>query len=129
MLDARKYLGVPFRHQGRSPTVGLDCVGLAVLCLRDAGLKPADRADYGRDPDGTLETALRETLAGPFDDIRAGDIVLVEFAKREPRHVAVIADSPFGLSMIHADSSRGKVVEHLIDSRWRERIVSAWRLA
>lgn len=51
-LAARAYLGVPFAHQGRSPAVGLDCIGLIVQAGLDGGHAfPAfDSTDYGRDP-------------------------------------------------------------------------------
>ena len=45
-----RYLGTPFRHQGRGDA--LDCVGLAFRVARDLGLEPEDRAAYGRQPHG-----------------------------------------------------------------------------
>lgn len=42
VVAARKYLGVRFRHRGRSST-GLDCVGLVMRSWYDCGVKLADR--------------------------------------------------------------------------------------
>jgi len=44
---ARSYVGVPWKHQGRSRT-GLDCIGLTVLAGRDCGLSVPLTATYGR---------------------------------------------------------------------------------
>ncbi len=33
---ARKYLGTPFRHQGRT-IYGMDCLGLVLTSLKDSG--------------------------------------------------------------------------------------------
>ena len=126
-VAARSYLGVPWVHQGRSRH-GLDCVGLAVVCLRDIGLDPPDRADYGRDPDGTLRAVISGWDAlSPVASPEPGDIALIRY--KAERHIAIVGQQPQGLSLIHADSRAGKVVEHLMDDRWRKRVVAAWRIA
>ena len=117
---------MPWAHQGRTQ-VGIDCIGLVVVCARLCGLSVDDRTDYGRDPDGTLLDALQAHLE-PAADMRAGDVVLIQYAAKLPRHVGIVGQSRDGLTLIHADSRAGKVVEHLIDARWSKRIVSVWRL-
>ena len=119
---ARSYLGVPWKHQGRD-RLGIDCIGLVVACLRDCGHSPPDRTDYGRDPNGALVDALTASCV-PVP-LQAGAIALVRYG-REHRHVAVVGSDANGLTMIHADSHRRRVVEHPIDARWRKRIVSCW---
>ncbi len=126
---ARSLIGVPWAHQGRNPAVGIDCVGLLVLSVRACGIPVDDRTDYGRDPDGTLYAALCEWLAGPFTDTQPGDVVLIQFTARQPRHVAIVSEGLYGLTLIHADSKHGKVVEHVMDDRWAARIAGAWRIA
>jgi len=121
---ARSMIGVPWVHQGRSRD-GVDCVGLCVLALRAAGIEVHDRTDYGHDPDGTLRAEFIRAMGMPRPDIAAGDIVIVKF--RAERHAAIVSSNGIGLTMIHADSSHGRVVEHNIDARWRKRIVGAWR--
>ncbi len=122
---ARTLLGTPWAHQGRTSD-GVDCVGLCVLALRAAGVTVPDRTDYGRDPDGTLRTALDACMDGPHGDPRAGDVVLIRF--RAERHVGIVGEDAHGLTLIHADSHNRRVVEHRIDDRWRARIVGAWRV-
>ena len=47
---ARKWLGTPWRHQGRN-THGIDCVGLVVVVCKGLGISSYDDTGYGRDPD------------------------------------------------------------------------------
>jgi len=127
---ARAYLGTPFRHQGRSRS-GLDCIGLLVLALADAGRAVADVTTYGRDPhNGLLEANLIREF-GPAiakEDARPGDLVAMAYLGRVTRHVAVLGDYPEGgLSLIHTDQTLGRVVEHRLDGVWARRITGVWR--
>jgi len=122
---ARAYLGVTWKHQGRD-TIGIDCIGLVVACLRDCGHSPPDRTDYGRDPNGELVAALTANCA-PVP-LQANAIALIRYGT-ERRHVAIVGSDAHGLTLIHADSHRRCVVEHPIDARWRKRIVSCWEYA
>lgn len=130
LIDAaRKYLGVPFRHRGRSAT-GLDCAGLGVLAYRDCGIDVPDLRAYGREPyrNGLME-ALQAALGDPVDGgPLPGDVVVMRFDK-DPHHVALIAQAPYAdqLTMIHADSMHGRVVEHRLSEDWRARIVAVYR--
>lgn len=135
--DARCFVGVPFRHQGRNPGIGIDCIGLGVLYLRRRGYTVRDRTDYGRDPDGTLRAALEGAL-GPAVAIgrgcqahaRPGDMLMIEWAADHPRHVAIASELYGGPALIHADNSPtiAKVCEHPIDLKWQRRIIGVWRV-
>lgn len=128
---ARRYLGVPFLHQGRNPKVGLDCVGLGVQAASDCGVDLPHAADYGRVPaQGELERRIRSMLGDPvpFDAMRPGDVVTIEFFG-QTRHVAIVgAHSLGGLSLIHSASNVGRVVEVRLDDRWAKRITGVYRL-
>jgi cell wall-associated NlpC family hydrolase len=118
---ARSYVGVPFRHQGRTRH-GVDCIGLVVCAARDIGLTLADRTDYPRDPNGLLQLEMARQFA-PVESTQAGDILLMRF-RGEPQHVAILA----GATLIHGYASIGRVVEHGLDAKWRRRIVATYRL-
>lgn len=118
---ARSYVGVPFRHQGRTRH-GVDCIGLVVCAARDIGLTLADRTDYPRDPNGLLPLEMARQFA-PVESTQAGDILLMRF-RGEPQHVAILA----GATLIHGYASIGRVVEHGLDAKWRRRIVATYRL-
>ena len=127
---ARAYLGVPFRHMGRTPRA-LDCVGLGWLAYHDCGVDLPVPRFYGREPyRATLLQALRDALGEPVEaPLQPADVGVFRF-REEPHHVAMIGDGPYGeLTLIHADSSPGlrRVVEHRLDDWWRERLVAVFR--
>jgi cell wall-associated NlpC family hydrolase len=131
---ARKYLGVPVKHQGRNPAVALDCVGYCRQYLMDLGYQIADRADYSRDPDGTLRLEVSRALGNPiatgsgaWRSVQPGDVLSIRYARE--RHVAIASELYGQLAMIHADNSIGRIVEHPMDDRWKRRVVAVWRPA
>lgn len=139
MVVARSFIGTPFRHQGRNPEVGIDCVGLCVLYLGALGYEVRDRTDYDRDPDGSLRGELVRVLGQPVAEgagcwvhARPGDVLSLRFANlsRVPeRHVAIASELYGQPAMIHADNSHRRVVEHPLDERWKSRVVGVWRPA
>lgn len=107
---ARSFMGTRFRHQGRSPITGVDCIGFFIISAHKAGFLPIDfeRADYGRAPNDALEERLAfhcEPLEGP----EAGCIVAVRWPNdRRAGHIAICT----GENLIHCTSEFGCVVEH-----------------
>jgi cell wall-associated NlpC family hydrolase len=126
VATARRYLGVPWQHQGRS-RLGLDCAGLAVLVARELHLSTFDIQGYGRRPQGdSLRRALQDAGCTP-QPITLGALLLMRFG-REPQHLAIVGDYPHGgLSLIHGLATSKAVVEHRLDDAWQRRIVSVWR--
>jgi len=130
---ARARVGVKFRHQGRSAT-HLDCIGLMVTALADAGTACNDRRAYGRDPArDDLRSALRQHFGPPaaiapdLSAVKPGDIALMAWHLR-PQHVAVFGDYAHGgLSLIHADAQFGAVVEHAFAAPWIDRVAEVYR--
>ena len=131
---ARKYLGVPFVHRGRSRQ-GLDCAGLIKLSLEDIGFPVQDYLLYGRTPhNGELERTIEARL-GPAvaiapvrsSQLHVGDVVLVRY-RVEPHHVAIVTDYPYGgLAVIHTDGHTGRVVEHRLAEDMVRRITHVFR--
>lgn len=138
--QARTYLGVPFRHRGRSG-LGLDCAGLGIRVYADLGVELPDIERYGREPHRNglmqaLEAALGAPIwSGELGDVvprsllEPGDVVVVRFAI-QPHHVAFVGDDPrHGLSLIHAYGGLGigRVVEHGLDAGWQNQICAVYR--
>jgi cell wall-associated NlpC family hydrolase len=122
---ARKHLGTKFRHQGRKPGVGLDCVGLLVCVARELGIPYTDERCYSRMPNGvTLMDRLLESCdryAEP-GDAKVGSVLVFEFLGPEwPQHVGIRTDRGF----IHTYGRIGKVCEHGYDAEWQARTVAA----
>lgn len=126
---ARKYLGVPFRHRGRSARF-LDCVGLIVIAMRDCGREiHHDKPHYGREPhaDG-LREQLQKEFGEPASEMRVGDVALIAYNTEIPHHVGIIGNYLYGgFSLIHADGMVGKVVEHRLDANWQKMILETYR--
>jgi len=132
---ARSFLGVPFRHLGRSRR-GVDCLGLVVCSMQAIGREMADRKAYGRDPvaDGMAHAARAHFGApvwrkGQPMSLQSGDVVLMQW-DQEPNHVALITDYPHGgLAVIHALAHKSvrRVVEHRLAGPWPERITEGFR--
>lgn len=124
--QARKALDVRFRHQGRSPVEGLDCIGLVIWTMRELGLSDYDYGHYAAIPaDAAPMTAELERLMEriPLEQAKEGDVLRFNMAG-VPLHVGIKTD----IGVIHALSTRGKVVEHRLDEKWGRRVIEAWRI-
>lgn len=120
---ARSWVGVPYRHQGRS-RAGVDCVGLLMVVARELGLSDYEFGTYRRLPDprvllGELAAQLERVAVA---DARAGDVWLMAW-HADPQHLAIVADRG---RIIHAYSQPRAVVEHIADAQWRERVRGAY---
>lgn len=123
---ARTWLGVPFRHQGRSRT-GVDCVGFLLAMMAEVGILPAEleeKPTYGRAPTDDLRAAVARycyELAEP----EAGAIALITWpGDSTPSHLGLLTPE----NIIHAYARVGRVVEHGYRSRWPKMTDSLWRL-
>lgn len=131
-IEARKYLGVPWAHQGRNPAVALDCIGLPVVAGTDGGYAfvAYDSTKYGRDPaggvlEGYLDAALGLWL--PSAAMAPGDLAAIDYAGAI-RHLGIVAEHPHGgLSLIHTNQHVGRVTEARIDAKWARRIKRIYR--
>ncbi len=117
-------LGTPFCHQGRTPKVGLDCIGLVVVGLKAAGVSVQDKLDYGVRPDGkSLVASLVKHKAYKVTEVQQGDVLVIRY-DNQPQHVAVAISSD---ELIHSFAPAGRVVQSQISSYWRKRILSIYR--
>lgn len=131
VLEARRWVGTPFTHQGRVLGAGVDCAGLLIGVARALRLSSYDINGYNRSPDGYELRAEcdREMDAVPAGQARVGDVLLLRMG-RYPQHLAIVSAVEAGVPtvMIHAHAdNRGLCVEHSIDMRWARRIVQVYR--
>lgn len=121
---ARECIDTPFAHQGRLINRALDCAGVAVHAARSIGHEVAEPIAYSRLPNAAMlewwldQQPFLERATIP----QAGDLLLMRFTG-EPQHLAVFT----GVNIIHAYQGVGKVVEHILDTKWRRRIVRVYR--
>jgi len=114
---ARGYVGTPFKHQGRLPGVGLDCVGLVICALREAGYACRDTSAYSRWPKPSmmrreLLTESRQLERG--ETMQPADVMWFRI-KRNPQHLGLY-DGDGG--MIHAFNISGRVEHHALTPEW-----------
>jgi cell wall-associated NlpC family hydrolase len=122
---ARKYIGVPFVHQGRS-SEGLDCVGLLVQVAKDLGYEVQDFTAYSLRP---RAVQLMELIGNSCDRVdgapQPGDIlVFAMIGPSWPQHAAIKTEP----GMIHSfKGGPNKVVEVGFDDHWQSKLHSTWR--
>lgn len=125
--EARTWLKTPFHHQASVKGVGCDCAGLVKGTARNLGYQVSDvYTNYGREPaNGELERTL-ENLLNKKDSnkLSKGNIILFKFLN-EPQHLGIYCGDGI---VIHSYSTEGGVVEHLIDDKWKKRIVNVFEL-
>lgn len=119
--EARRYLGVPFKHQGRS-MAGVDCAGLVVLVGMACGLVAHDETGYPRRPDGYQLLSLLQKHLDRISNPQVGDVLLLAY-HAYPQHLAIRTDK----GIIHSYAGARKVVEHVYDKTWQDRLVYAFR--
>lgn len=117
---ARSYLGVRWKHQGRTRE-GIDCVGLLVLVAHELRLTTYDTRAYSRRPKNTVfldhfDKAGASRLA--IQDATIGDIAIFEQAGY-PCHAGLLTSN----GIIHASMPRRKVVEEKLPGD----IIAAYR--
>ncbi len=137
LLEARRWLGTPYRHQASCRGAGTDCLGL---------VRGIYRALYGQEPETvppytpewaevsgeeTLhDAALRHLEPVPLDDLRAGDVLLFRMMPHSPiKHAGILTGTTTGFggdTMIHAYSGRAVCETHL-GRWWHTRLAAACR--
>ncbi len=124
MESARGWLGTPFKHQGRTKNIGVDCLGLlvGVAAELELGLEKLDELGYGHFPDSDyLQQKLAEAME-VIDAPMAGSIGLFVIDGRA-QHLGIFGEG----TLIHAYAPMRKVVEHGFTQEWRVRLIKVYR--
>ena len=127
VAEARTWLGVPWRHQGRT-RAGIDCVGLLVCVTRALGLSDYDSTGYGRHAQGqTFVRHFQENMDGiGISEARPGDVLV--FADRAyPCHCGVLTERHGVPHLLHAHAIRRKVIEEPYAGEWQAKVKFAFR--
>lgn len=122
----REYLGVKYKHRGRTADEGLDCIGLFSRVAQDLGIRVNDRTNYSMLPNPKkMEVSLLEHLDPiPPCEIVPGSIIWIRFIK-DPQHVALVTERG---TIIHSYNRVGEVVEHNLSKPWMRRINKAYKI-
>lgn len=126
VMAARKWLGTPFRHQGRALGRGVDCAGVVIGVGHDLGLTAFDSHDYGRMPDGSTMRKVMDDHMDRATEIGKGDVILFAFSGI-PHHVAIVSDVGPPPVIVHSWAGARRCVEHRLDANWRLSLRGVWR--
>lgn len=113
--EARKWLGVKWRHQGRTK-LGIDCAGLIILVGKSLGLADYDTVNYQRRTHGTnfLNHFKMNMTQKPILDAEPGDVLLFR-DNQFPCHSTIVSEIGGVQTIIHAHAFRRKVLEERLD--------------
>lgn len=123
---AREWLGTKWVHHQSKKNIACDCVGFLLGVAREANLGLPDiPKPYPRLP---KENAIQKYLETNFNRtdkvIKKNRILLLHF-NGIYCHVAIATSNN---TMIHADSTKRKVVEHIIDEVWLNKIIAIYEV-
>ncbi len=135
IAEARDWLQTPYKHQAMVKHIGVDCVGFIVGVGLNTGALTLTRQQikayggYGRLPNpkamgSIMKKHLIEILP---EEVIMGDIAWIQWRKNLPMHLALVGEFKDRLTLIHAYSNVGRVVEHSFTEEWNNRIHSFWR--
>lgn len=131
VVEARRWIGTPYRHQASLIGVGCDCLGLVRGVWRAViGDEPERTPPYARD---WAEAGGAETLAQAglkyFEPVALnafapGDVLLFRWRESFPaKHAAIASDAAH---MIHAHDG-ASVAEVALAPWWRRRLAYVFR--
>ena len=127
---ARGWVGTPFRHQGRKKGVGVDCIGLVCGVGAELGVRAEIPGNYSQSPSGDLViSGCDKYLVKPEDQatpLPGQVMILWGFDRNTPQHFAILGGDPWKITMVHAFSRRGAVIEDVYDHFWSKRFVALY---
>jgi cell wall-associated NlpC family hydrolase len=145
---ARSWLGTPWRHRGRDPRKGFDCIGFVLATLLLCGWQPKNPQAVGRLDYDRLSTGdeLHQVLSGEGDFVplgnkkdvhrlQAGDVLTFTFpGHAHTQHIGILTGFQEGGQpyFIHCRAGgsaiTSKVVEHALADGWLEALDGAYRI-
>lgn len=124
---ALKFIGTPYRHQGRTPGIGLDCAGVLICAMRKLGIAVNDCRTYGRVPPRNLLTDMieRHGFIQQKEVSNDGDLCLFWMRhKRLVIHCGIATNDQ--RELIHVED--GRKVERTPIGIWRPQLAGVYRL-
>ncbi|MDI6026511.1 NlpC/P60 family protein [Corticibacterium sp. UT-5YL-CI-8] len=130
IAEAERWIGTPYRHQGRVQGVGCDCIGLLLGVWQGLyGYAPETPQSYAADwadaerGDSLLDACRLHVAEKPVTDMAVGDLLLFRWRPHLPaRHAGILTERS---RFIHAYERAGVVSSPLVPS-WRGRIAAVF---
>jgi|GEM_PF-1477488 len=110
------YLGIRYRHAGRSPETGFDCSGFTHFVFKEFGLTLSPSS----------ATQSRQGVQIPLNEVAPGDLLFFGNSTRIQHVALIVKRTEEGIFCVHATCSRGIIVENVsTSSYWAPRILYA----
>jgi cell wall-associated NlpC family hydrolase len=136
---AKTFLDVPYKHLGRNPDSGIDCIGLLRLIADRFQFSNHDFFNYAPTADGM--TLIREldrafgvdggydASAPPPDRYEHGDVLTFWIRRRtRPKHAGIFVRLEDGREgVLHTYTNVGRVTLHGLNGWWKDRICKVYR--
>lgn len=130
------WLGVPFLHNGRTKSQGVDCLGLALCLFQELGFAVPTTTDYA--PDWYRHTPEEQYLAGllvhgaptPRERLLPGDVLYFRPGLLSYSKIGLITHAGICLGdgeFVHAITNRPVAVGQLAHKAWRYTYAGAVR--
>jgi cell wall-associated NlpC family hydrolase len=133
IAKARTWVGVKYRHQGRSRRDGVDCAGLLFGVSDEFGHHVEVSLGYSSMPQrAMILDPMNKHCWKPArqDRLIPGDIgVFWGWNRSEPQHFAFIGENGGRLTVIHSYSKYMKVVEQGFNRLWEQKFHCLYVLA
>ena len=127
----KKYVGIPYKHNGRPPDKELDCWGFIVYYFKNEYgvtlpnyryIDPTEKSVASFEIVNTDLFKITENVN--IKDVKKDDILLFNCAG-QPMHVGLAIDNNM---MIHCDRKVGSIIESFRSRLWEKRLYKAARL-
>jgi len=124
---ARRMVGTRWRHQGRAPGIGLDCVGVVVCTGRELGVLDYDLREYPRHAavNGFMDYFRAHGNEIALRKVHPGAVLALQ-EKTFPCHCGIVASDVHGLTLIHAYAPRRRVVEERLTPEWWAKVLAVF---
>lgn len=122
---ARRHIGTRWRHQGRTPGIALDCVGLVIKVAHELNVTDFDHTAYDRRSDFRTFISLFRAHATerPKTELLPGRIVIIPTGGTA--HCGILGDRD-GLSLIHGYALSRRVTEEPWSPFWASCLVAVF---
>ena len=113
----KKFVGVPYKYAGQSPSTGFDCSGFTYYVMKGFG--------YSLSPASASQATTGKKVS--LDKVLPGDLLFFGASEKKIQHVALIVKRDnSGITCVHSTSSRGVMVENVSKSSyWEPKILFA----
>lgn len=135
ITEARTWVDTPYRHQGRTKGVEVDCIGLPIGVARELHIRPdsfflmlaRDYRAYNRASiDNSLYNACKKFVPEVLRRQRMPSDIVLFLIEKELRHAGILTENN---TVIHSCDKTKKCVEHVYSKDWQLSTYAVFRLS